>query len=667
MPPFSFLVRSVGQGVLKASVKTLIRMVPGGDFSLDVAKHVMSDVKAQEKENEFKRQLQAVARASAQEVAAHVAVVVHEIAAEQTAEIQQALTAYLSELPTATRRMLQRRADPSGTTLPEALDLRTAEDFLPFLPKRPPRFRAGDRPKGIGDWELVERLGAGAFGEVWKARNPHRPNAAPVALKFCLNPTAAKQLRNEVTVLDTVMAQGKHPGIVELLGTHFDADPPCLEYEYVEGYELSKLIQPLPGERPTTTPKDAALVVLQLCEIIGYAHRLSPAIVHRDLKPANILIQQSSNGSVRLRVADFGIGSLAASQAISEAAIGTSRQDVLLGACTPLYASPQQMRGDVPDPRDDVHALGVIWYQLLTADITKGRPGGSGWYRRLVHKGVPAAQLDLIQTCIEDDPADRPTDLQEVAARLRAIMGKSATRTAGRSLLWVVWEFVVASFSGSPHRSATGPASGQSTGLPAGHELPPLVRNTNEHANQPVHRTTAEAAMPHHSGATEGGGWSGILTDELKRTVKEVHLAHERANKLSDDHDYDGAVRALESLPAHLRNDDFLTLVRRNAENVRTLQSFIHCCVRTKHFFGLRYAIVHLLRLRPGDTDLQEMLAALPPDPPPPFADEEANFVVECSSCRKMNTAPVSHYHRGGRCVYCSSDINHGVVTMSPS
>src|SRR5262249_36577493 len=156
-----------------------------------------------------------------------------------------------------------------------------------------------------------------------------------------------------------------------------------------------------------------------VAEIVGYAHRQSPPIIHRDLKPANILVQPAGENKVTFRVADFGIGGVATRQSIAEtrsgAAAGLSLLTSVRGAYTPLYASPQQMRGAPPDQRDDVYALGVIWYQLLTADLTREAPRGGAWVRKLLEKGTPEPFLSLLGSCFEDDPADRPPDAGHLA------------------------------------------------------------------------------------------------------------------------------------------------------------------------------------------------------------------------------------------------------------
>src|SRR5439155_7994969 len=83
----------------------------------------------------------------------------------------------------------------------------------------------------------------GGFGEVWRARNPLLASVPAAALKFCLDPAAAQYLRNEAAVLDRVMRQGRHPGIVTLERTYLSSETPCLEYEFVLGGDLAGLIQ----------------------------------------------------------------------------------------------------------------------------------------------------------------------------------------------------------------------------------------------------------------------------------------------------------------------------------------------------------------------------------------------------------------------------------------
>jgi TPR repeat protein/formylglycine-generating enzyme required for sulfatase activity len=164
-------------------------------------------------------------------------------------------------------------------------------------------------------------------------------------------------------------------------------------------------------------------IITQLAHVVGFAHRLNPPIVHRDLKPANILLERLATGSARLKVADFGIGGVAASQAIKEAAGKPERfvTAMATGTCTPLYASPQQQAGRPADPRDDVFALGIIWFQALTGNLSAGRPGGPAWRRRLTEQGMTAPLVELLESCFDDDPDGRPRDAAELAERLKAL------------------------------------------------------------------------------------------------------------------------------------------------------------------------------------------------------------------------------------------------------
>jgi hypothetical protein len=149
-------------------------------------------------------------------------------------------------------------------------------------------------------------------------------------------------------------------------------------------------------------------------------------IIHRDLKPANVLVQVHAGGRFGLKVADFGIGALAADRLIARTRGPATRGQLLCsavrGAYTPLYASPEQVRGEPPDPRDDVHALGVIWYQLLTGDLTGGAPSGLRWATRLVERGMGKDLVDLLAKCFESRRDDRPEDGTVLAKQIEGAL-----------------------------------------------------------------------------------------------------------------------------------------------------------------------------------------------------------------------------------------------------
>jgi serine/threonine protein kinase len=370
--------------------------------------------------------LEALVQAGQGEVRQAAEAVAAQEAADQPAEARLALTSYLSQMPASIRQSLRRPSDPGGATAPASLSLRKPEDLLPFLPAGLPRFKPGDRPLAA-DWELVELLGKGGFGEVWKARHLTRSRQRPVALKFCLDAEAAATLRNEAALHDHLdrVREGSLPGIVPLLETYLRADPPCLMYDYIEGCDLAGLVRDLHGQGslPAGFARGpASRVVQRLASIVGIAHRLDPPLVHRDLKLSNVLVRQGGGDPPELFVADFGIGALAAGQALREQARSRPLScqvtaAAILGAYTPLYASRQQVRGEPPDPRDDVHALGVIWYQLCTGDLTMlSIP--PNWRKVVEELELGEERADLLGACISARAAERPVDAAKLAERL---------------------------------------------------------------------------------------------------------------------------------------------------------------------------------------------------------------------------------------------------------
>jgi serine/threonine protein kinase len=436
------LLRCIGAAVCARGVRAPAGAVPFGDVLYDIAADSLERFRQERILVEERACLEEVARATLEEVKEEAHLIAHAVAADQPASMQARLVAYLAQVPACIRQSLRRPSDPSGLTVPPQFSLQRPEDLLVFLPSRWPRFQPGDRPSGIGDWELVELLGMGGFGEVWKARHRYFDGIAPVVLKFCLDDTARDRLLHyEAGVLNQVMRQARHAGFVPLLDAFLSAEPPCLKYEWIEGGDLSGLLrewQPLPLPRRWRPATEA---VRRLAEIVGSAHRLAPPIFHRDLKPANVLVQHTADGDYRLRVTDFGIGSVAALPALRASHFGTApRGDVLAttlrGAHTPLYASPQQIRGESADVRDDVHALGVIWYQLLTADLTTGAPTGL-WTDELADAGLSRELIRLLGASVDARADKRPVDAARLAEQLATILG-SATPEPSSPIVPVV-------------------------------------------------------------------------------------------------------------------------------------------------------------------------------------------------------------------------------------
>jgi formylglycine-generating enzyme required for sulfatase activity len=432
MPGFVHLLRCVGKAVVKHGLRALAGLVPMGGPLYDIATDVWSDFHKDRREHGLRAEIAALAGASPAEARRAAAEVVHEVAADKPPEEQAALASYLAQVPATVRQSLRRPADPSGKTVPATLSLRKPEDLLPFLPQRLPRFKPGDQPLPGVEWELVELLGMGGFGEVWKARHSRFDGIPPVALKFCLDAQAKEQLLKwEGRVVNEVMRAGRHPGIVPLLDAYLKADPLCLKYEYVAGGDLAAYLQELSAQGGAS-PTYASTIVTRLARTVGFVHRLDPPIVHRDLKPANILVQRLADGKVTLRIADFGIGAIVAEQTLRREKNRPTSHPVSLpnavrGAYTPIYASPQQRRGDPADVRDDVHALGIIWHQLLAGDLTAERPGGRGWRKKLESSGMAPALLDLLESCIDDDPAERPANADDLAGRIEMLLGQPSS------------------------------------------------------------------------------------------------------------------------------------------------------------------------------------------------------------------------------------------------
>lgn len=265
----------------------------------------------------------------------------------------------------------------------------------------------------IGSYEVIDGLGAGGMGEVYRARDAvlHRE----IALKlvhpdYCHNPESMVRLRREARVLAAL----NHPNVATLHELAEFGDSCGLVMELVNGDTLAELLR----RRPLKID-EALQLATQIAAALEAAHERG--IIHRDLKPANIKV--TPEGSVK--VLDFGLAK--AIEAGPEAAASTlvTVEGVVMG--TAPYMSPEQARGADLDRRTDVWAFGCVLYEMLTRRLAFDGNSRSDIVVAILEKEpdwsllppeTPLSIRRLLRRCLQKDVRRRFRDMGDVRLEL---------------------------------------------------------------------------------------------------------------------------------------------------------------------------------------------------------------------------------------------------------
>ncbi|MGO9561770.1 MAG: tetratricopeptide repeat-containing serine/threonine-protein kinase [Candidatus Korobacteraceae bacterium] len=279
----------------------------------------------------------------------------------------------------------------------------------------------------LGHYRVVEKIGAGGMGEVYLARDEHL--ARDVAIKVLppgtvVNESARKHFRKEALIL----SQLNHPNIATVHDFDTQQSVDFLVMEYIPGITLNDKVAA--GRLPE---KEVLRLGVQLAEGLCAAHE--HGVVHRDLKPGNLRI--TSDG--RLKILDFGLALLRLPMTPTAATIDSLGESNPMAGTLP-YMAPEQLLGEELDARTDIHAGGLVLYEMATGqhpfvDVERPQLIGAILHRppRLPGSlnGKLSPELErIIGKCLEKEPENRYQSAKELAIDLRRLLTPSTMKVA---------------------------------------------------------------------------------------------------------------------------------------------------------------------------------------------------------------------------------------------
>ena len=280
----------------------------------------------------------------------------------------------------------------------------------------------------LGPFEVLEPLGAGGMGEVYRARDSRLGRIVAVKVlrpDLAADPDRIERFEREARAASAL----NHPNIVTIYDVGVEGGMSYIAMEWVDGSALRDLVA---RAKPQAIPTVVSIGA-QIADGLGVAH--SAGIVHRDLKPENVMV--TADGLVK--ILDFGLAKLVApgDEAMSQLATesGGTAAGVLLG--TVGYMSPEQAAGRVVDHRSDQFALGVILYELATGVRAFKRDSAAQTLAAIIedepeplevrNPQVPSQLSRTIARCLSKKPADRYESTRDLAHDLRDLVREGST------------------------------------------------------------------------------------------------------------------------------------------------------------------------------------------------------------------------------------------------
>jgi serine/threonine-protein kinase len=312
------------------------------------------------------------------------------------------------------------------------------------------------RARQLGSYRLVEQIGRGGMGEVWRAE--HRLFARPAAIKLITaqrleeaSSVAEERFRREAQAAAAL----RSPHTIQLYDYGITRDRrPYYVMELLEGCDLETLVRRY-GAQPA--PR-VAHILRQACHSLAEAH--AGGLVHRDIKPANLHIGRLGLDYDFVKVLDFGL--VKRQDGLPERDVQLTSPEAISG--TPAYMAPEMASGEPVDSRADLYALGCVGYYLVTAQrIFEGTHPMQVLLQHLksdpvppserLGSPIPVALERLLMQCLAKNPADRPAGAAALAESLGSACAEEWTQADARR--WWETTFTSAPESRGPSEPPT--------------------------------------------------------------------------------------------------------------------------------------------------------------------------------------------------------------------
>ena len=289
-----------------------------------------------------------------------------------------------------------------------------------------------------GEYRIVERLGVGGMGSVYKAEQPNMNRLVAIKVlhpRFASREDLVSRFRREARA----MSQLSHPNTARVFkfGQLKDGAP-YFVMDYLEGKNLAHVVR---AEGPMEADR-AINIMIQVCGALDEAHRAG--IIHRDLKPENVFLTHQGGTTDFPKVLDFGLAKVSEKQ-MGRGSMMLTQQGMVFG--TPEFMSPEQTQGEPLDRRSDIYSLALIFYELITGklpfDATKPidimrahlQDPPVPLNKRLPDKRFSVQLENVLSKALAKKPDDRYATSVEFAQALRSCLTNPLATTAARRAL----------------------------------------------------------------------------------------------------------------------------------------------------------------------------------------------------------------------------------------